>query len=65
MKWRYKAKDFSGQMVRGMVEGASAVSVAAMLAEQKLVPISINEVKIAPGRETLLSGIGFAHFGHE
>jgi len=34
------------------------VSVAAMLAEQKLVPISINEVKIAPGRETLLSGIG-------
>jgi len=45
MKYRYKARDFSGQLVKGIAEGSSAGAVSRTLMERKLVPITISETK--------------------
>lgn len=55
MKFRYTAKNLTGQTVRGVVEAANAATAAALVRDQKLVPMGLTPVREAiPG----LSGLG-------
>jgi type II secretory pathway component PulF len=45
VKFKYTAKNFGGQTVRGVVEASSIVSAVALIREQKLVPVGLVPVK--------------------
>ena len=54
MKFRYAAKNLAGQTVRGVVEAANVGLAAALVREQKLVPMGLTPVRAGiPGLSNL------------
>ena len=46
MRWKYKARDRQGREVKGVLEAQDAKAAAAMLSQQKLMPVSVVEQRM-------------------
>lgn len=53
MKFRYKARDSSGRLIKGEGEAATATGIAELLRQKKQIPISISEYKSWDLKEVL------------
>lgn len=63
MKFKYLAKNYSGQSVRGVVEAASAAAAAELIKEQKLVPVSVNKIGDGLSLSSLNAALGYVSTG--